>query len=137
MEIYKKEKRFDQLTGEPKFIKIYKETRCDYSGEIIDDDYIYCTYRLNYGSSDPCFGSWSGEVEFKEKYNVYLYPFLFGDYVFLQDYDAEIYPEKEMMEKFKGNCFHEMCRRARIETATRLIEGKIITPEQLSYDLEQ
>lgn len=39
-----------------------------------------------------------------------------------------------MMEKFKGDCFHEMCRRARIETAIRLIEEKIITPGQLSSD---
>lgn len=64
MIIYKEEQRFDSKTGVPKIVKVCKEYRCDYSGEIIDDDAIYCTYELNYGCDDPCFGSWPEEYEF-------------------------------------------------------------------------
>lgn len=143
MIIYSLQKRFDVLTGLPvSDSKQYKETRCDYTGEVVMsndehfDDLVYCSYNLDYGDCDPCFGASGEEFEFGDKYNVSMYDFLNQQYHFLQEYldYHDRLPEIDMMKEFSSLnlTFHRMCRKARIRTATKLIEDKTITPDQLT-----
>jgi hypothetical protein len=137
MNIYERVKRFDRLTGKPCFEVQWKEVRDDFTGKIIVDYGMYCSYGLEYGSSDPCFGSGGDEYNFGVKYHVNVYQFLGEDYHFDNDTDSEV---KMMKEFIKNNrrgdgtieTFADMCRTARIRTATKLIEEKVISPKVIS-----
>lgn len=136
--------KFDPNTGKPIQVKKYKETRCDFTGELISSDLEnhYVDYRLEYGDRDPCFGACGEEFEFGQKYNIEnVYSFLYQDYHFINDYEIDRYGDREMMEHFIKqdtasfpNTFAEMCRASRIATATRLLEAKTITSDQLSSE---
>lgn len=146
MIIYEKVKRYDQITGKPKAIWGEKEIRCDYTGEILDCENMYCTYVLNYEGQDPCFGSGGDEYKLAQDFGLCAYTFFSETYHFLSvggsDSKDEV-AEWQMIEEAMKNCkkkdsiwhrcytFDAMCRTARARTARMLVENKIITKEQL------
>lgn len=138
MKIYHSVKKYCQNTGEPIIGKEFKELRCDFTGEIIDNCYV--SYKLNYGGSDACFGSSGKEYEFFQKHNriyTYAHVFLSGEYHFFDEY-----VESDMMKKYLSSSssydedlllsFSDMCRASRIETASKLIDIGAITSNQLT-----
>lgn len=136
MEIFHSVKRFNDKTGKPFQKWVHKETRCDFTGELIDEDgdtSAYPSYKLDYGDSDPCFGSCDDEFEFGKKHDVPMFEFLSGTYHFLSDSYTDRDACADMIQSFAGEkiSFANMCRASRIKTAAKLIEQKIITPDQL------
>jgi len=146
MFIYKKVKRFDEITGKPKFEKAYAEVRCDFTGVVLSYDDKYCCYPLDYGSVDPCFGAGDDEeYAFGQKYDIDMHCFLSPDYHFASNgggIDRKDCAEAMMMrealagakKKNEWYCcftFDSMCRHARIRTATKLIESGEIKPHDL------
>lgn len=149
MIIYEKVKRFNPVTGEPVEKWAAKEIRCDYTGEVLDYDSYYCTYDLNYGDQDPCLGSDGPEYDLGKEFKIEMYSFLAQTYHFLSvggTDSKEDTAEWAMMEEALKNCtnpesewyrcytFDSICRHSRTRTARRLIEEKVITPEQLSNE---
>ena len=140
MKIYQDVKRFSAKTGKPSGTKReLKEIRCDYTGVILSEDLDenpYPTYHLDYGSSDPCFGSGGDEYEFGEKYSVDMFPFLSDEYVFNDSSYQKVGACAAMIKHFAGGegacSFADMCRISRIETAKRLIENGTIIPIQIN-----
>lgn len=144
MVIYDKVKRFNSVTGKPVEAWIEKEIRCDYTGELVDYDNSYCVYHLDYNDQDPCFGSGGDEFKFGKDFEVEMHSFLSGTYHFKAEDGG--FAERDMFEEVLKNCdkkksewhrcytFDAICRYARIRTARRLIEKKIIKPEQLKGD---
>lgn len=145
MKIFGTAKRFNQITGEPEEVWVFKEVRCDFTGEVLDDN-EYCRYGLNYENQDPCFGAGGEEYEFGQKYGIDIWEFLDYEYAFASiggSDEPEHYAESLMMNEAVGNfmdertewyrcfTFDAMCRHSRIRTAKRLIEEKIIEPQQL------
>ena len=144
MKIYESVQRFDSHTGNPYFVKRFKEFRCDFSGQLIDEDdletYFYPEYIMNYNMCcDPCFGSFNDEYEFGQKYNVKMFEFLSDNYHFKADVGHNHYgfidQSVKMMEYYlpQRMSFAMMCRCSRVATAEKLIKNGEITPEQL-YD---
>lgn len=153
MRIYEKVKRFDPVTGKPVEKWAFKEVRCDFTGEVLDyDEYgpeSYCSYQLDYDGHDPCFGSSGDEYDLGEKHDIDMFQFLSAEYHFKSvggSDDPEDFAEAMMMKEAVANCtkrksewfrcftFDACCRTARTRTAKRLIEEKVITPDQLSAD---
>lgn len=147
MYIFELANKFDPDTGKPIQVKKFKELRCDFTGELmgysaagVDYENEYASYNLDYADHDPCFGACGEEFEFGQKYNVYMFTFLSNTYHFINDYGhQERYGDLEMMQKYLKEedgpkTFADMCRASRIATATRLIEEKVITPNQLYED---
>lgn len=154
MIIYDKVQRFDSVTGKPIERWVQKEVRCDYTGRVLDyNDFgpeSFCTYSLNYGDHDPCFGAGGEEYQLGKDFKIEVFPFMSQEYHFYNGggcSDAkEDYAEWQMMEEAIKNChkektewyrcytFDSMCRTARVRTARKLIEEKVITPEQLEGD---
>jgi hypothetical protein len=150
MKIYKQVQRFDPVTGKPIMRKSYAETRCDFTGQVLDGgDDQYCSYPLNYEDYDPCFGADGEEYDFGQKHGIEMFEFLSGEYHFASvggGDGVEHYAEAQMMEEaLKGatkkksewyRCFtfDSMCRHARIRTAQRLIDAGEIKPEDLIGD---
>jgi hypothetical protein len=142
MKIYENVQRFDSKTGKPYFVKRFKEFRCDFSGQLIDEDdletYFYPSYNLDYESSDPCFGSCGDEYEFGQKHDVAMFEFLSDTYHFRNDIDPDghgfIDQSVKMMQHYLPDrlSFAEMCRTSRIVTAEKLIESGEIAADQLS-----
>lgn len=150
MIIYDKVKRFDSVTGKPIERWIEKEIRCDYTGKVLGyNDFgpeSFCTYNLNYGDHDPCFGVPGEEYQLGKDFHIEVFPFLSQAYHFLTvggTDNKEDCAEWQMMEEALKNCkksnnewfrchtFDAICRAARCRTARKLIEDKVITPEQL------
>lgn len=145
MIIYQSVKRFNILTGEPYLQKEFKEIRCDFTGEVIDEDlgYSYCNYHLNYGNADPCFGSGEEEYDFCHKYDIDAFTFLSDTYHFIQDHSSGRCTETEMMiehlkdvGEYDMPTFANMCRASRIETAQKLIDAGTIKASDLRGDDE-
>lgn len=153
MIIYDKVQRFHPVTGKPVEKWIQKEIRCDYTGRVLDySDFgpeSYCTYNLNYGDHDPCFGSSGDEYQLGKDFNIEVFPFLSQEYHFYSGGGSDTkdqYAEWQMMEEALKHCkdaksewyraytFDAICRTARVRTARRLIESKEITAEQLEAD---
>jgi hypothetical protein len=144
MKIYQKSKRFDEKTGKPKYIWIFKEIRCDYTGEILDGDVQYCNYVLSYEDRDSCFGADGEEFDFGERYKIDMHEFLSVEYHFFacpDEYaEAWMFQEasknwnKKKNEWYRCYTFDAMCRHARIRTAERLIKEKTITLDQLYWN---
>lgn len=138
MKIYKNIQRFDAQTGKPYFIKKFAEFRCDFSGTVIDEDDLenlfYPSYDLEYGDSDPCFGSDGEEYKFGKRNNIPMFEFLIETYHFRNDQDQD--QSVAMMVHYlpKKMTFAQMCRTSRIVTAQKLIDSNKITPEQLYRD---
>ena len=146
MIIYDKVKRFDSITGKPIEKWVFKEIRCDFTGVVLDYDNYYCTYDLNYGDMDPCFGSSGEEYKLGKDFHIDVFQFLSQTYHFLSvggvD-DKASCAEWQMMEEALKNCtkkksewyrcytFDSMCRHSRIRTASKLIEENTIIPNQL------
>lgn len=150
MIIYDKVQRFNPVTGKSIEKWIQKEIRCDYTGKVLDYDNFgpesFCTYSLNYGDQDACFGAGGDEYKFGKDFGIEVFPFMSQEYHFYSGggSDAkEDYAEWQMMEETMKNCkksnsewhrcytFDAICRVARVRTARKLIEDKVITPEQL------
>lgn len=149
MIIYDKVQRFDSVTGKPVEQWAFKEIRCDYTGKVLDYNNFgpesFCTYNLNYGDHDPCFGAGGDEYKLGKDFGIEVFPFMSQEYHFYSSGgDAkEDYAEWQMMEEALKNCkkekgewhrcytFDAICRVARVRTARKLIEDKVITPEQL------
>lgn len=143
MEIYKKEQRFNSRTGKPAgTIKVCKETRCDFSGRVVDGgerkDYpaYYCKLVLDYENQDPCFGASGDEFRFGKDNNLNMFDFLSQPYVIFDDV-AET-GETEMPAFLKSLADYESLdhalRTMRINTAKKLLADGIIKPEDLRYD---
>jgi hypothetical protein len=149
MIIYDKVQRFDSITGKPVDKWIQKEIRCDYTGRVLDyDDFgpeSYCTYNLNYGDHDPCFGAGGPEYQLGQDFKIDVFPFMSQEYHFYSNGgdSKECHAEWQMMTEAMKHCkdsksewhrcytFDAICRQARVRTARKLIESKEITPEQL------
>lgn len=155
MIIYDKVQRFHPVTGKPFDKWIQKEIRCDYTGRVLDYGNFgpesFCTYNLNYGDHDPCFGASGDEYKLGKDFGIEVFPFMSQKYHFYSSSgDAKKdYAEWQMMEEVfavrQGGCncrneksewyrcytFDAICRQARVRTARKLIESKEITPEQL------
>lgn len=136
MKIFEQVKRFDAHTGKPYFVKKFKEFRCDFSGEVIDEDlesYSYPSYNLEYGDQDPCFGSCGKEYEFGKTHDINMFEFLSDTYHFRNDTNDQCVAMMLKYHKSKMS-FAEMCRTSRIEAAETLIKSGEITAEQLYED---
>lgn len=146
MIIYDKVKRFDSVTGKPIEKWTFKEIRCDYTGKVLDYDNYYCAYNLDYGDQDSCFGASDEEFKLGKDFKIHMFPFLSQAYHFLTvggTDNKEDCAEWQMMEEALKNCkksnnewfrcrtFDAICRAARCRTVRKLIEDKVITPEQL------
>lgn len=149
MIIYEKVKRFNSTTGEPFEKWGWKEVRCDYTGVVLEPESYYCAYDLNYHEMDPCFGSGNGEHQLNLDFRIEVHSFLYQTYNFLSvggTNNKEECAEWQMMEEALKNCtnpksewyrcytFDAICRVTRVRTARKLIEDKVITPEQLEGD---
>jgi len=151
MIIYDKVQRFHPVTGKPVEKWIQKEIRCDYTGLVLDYNdngpESYCTYNLNYGDNDPCFGASGEEYKLGQDFKIEVFPFMSQEYHFYSNGGSDLkedYAECLMMEEAMKNCndpksewhrcytFDAVCRQARVRTARKLIESKEITPEQLN-----
>ena len=149
MHIYGFRDRFDQFSGKKyqRWVKI--ETRCDFTGDIIEspeecqDDY-FCSYFLDYEDMDPCFSE-SGKVEGLKDIHTFLsqtYHFKsIGGSNNKRDFAECIMMETALKQSNNKNSiyyqcftFDEMCRKSRIMTANNLIARKIIEPDQLCKD---
>lgn len=127
MKIYRLEPRFSPTTGEPSEPhKVFDHVRCDYTGKVIDGigNYTYPAYALEYGNTDPCWGSHPGESDFAEVYGIELHEFL-GD-----TYDINFEDEADFLRSVSES-FGSCLREARVKTAKRLIEEGAVKPEQL------
>ena len=138
MKIYHQVERFHPRTGKPSMVTELKELRCDFTGVVIDPDERspYPTYHLDYGDSDPCFGSDADAFAFGKQYNVNMYAFMSDAYVFDNgDNGAETDACALMLRRHinkKSTCtFADLCRAARFATAKKLLADKVITPDQL------
>lgn len=149
MKVYEVATRYNQMTGKPYQVKVFKEIRCDYTGEVIEFEEHGCDYHLDYEDRDPCFGAGDEEYAFANKYMIDAFVFLSEPYHFRAEgggsdlaYSAEAIMMREVISKCKDksspwyNCytFDAICRAARIATATRLLEEKVLVPEQLMED---
>lgn len=125
MFIYEVVKRYNEVTGKPVNKKVFKEIRCDYTGEVLDG--CFCEYFLNYNDNDPYFTEDTYDTPLYEiTYNLMSEPYHFKDSM-----------EVEMMKEYinKGSyTFEEMCRKARVTTALRLIKDKTIVLENLTKE---
>lgn len=142
MELYISEPRFNIKTGKSDVpVKIWKEKRCDFSGEVVlsKDSYgypaYYCMYKLDYQDQDPCFGSDGDEFDFGEKYGIYMFDFLYEPYVILNDYSGDKGSKMKAFLKEVSNydSLDDALRSMRIKTAKKLIEKGIISPEDLKF----
>jgi hypothetical protein len=152
MIIYKCIQKFNRDSGKPEMVKVFDHIRCDYTGKEIDDceNMTYANYTLDYGDSDPCFGAGGDEFKFGQDYSIDVHTFLSEQYHFI-DGQGSYHQDTchQMMKEALANhekqdspweycySFSSMCRAARILTAKRLIEDKVIEPWQLSSDTEE
>jgi hypothetical protein len=148
MIIYDKVKRFNSETGEPVERWVQKEVRCDYTGKVLDyNDFgpeSFCTYQLSYGDHDPCFGSSGDEYQLGKDFKIDIHAFMSQEYHFYSGVadTKDQYAEWQMMEEAMKDCrnpksewyrcytFDAICRVARCRTARKLVDDKVITPEQ-------
>lgn len=148
MIIYDKVKRFNSETGEPVERWVQKEVRCDYTGKVLDyNDFgpeSFCTYQLSYGDHNPYFGSSGDEYQLGKDFNIDIHAFMSQEYHFYSGGadTKDQYAEWQMMEEAMKDCrnpksewyrcytFDAICRVARCRTARKLVDDKVITPEQ-------
>jgi len=118
------------------------ETRCDYSGLVIDEmnSKPYCSYNLDYGYQDSLFGDGDDESELSQL-GVDIFDFLSQPYEFYDDsYSTGEYfnQETKMLEEatslFSENdlSIESVLRYVRTRTALKLIKDGIIEPEDLN-----
>lgn len=139
MEIYKtvrfelKNEDTGQVTKETR--RQWVETRCDYTGEVIDGlDDAYCTYSCDYGLSDPCFGDVDLEDDLDDL-GVDIFNFMSQEYVFTSAGEARMLHEMaEMVGRFRT--IDSFFRFFRAQTALRLIQEGEIQPESLNKEEE-
>jgi hypothetical protein len=121
--------------------KVWKETRCDFSGRIVDaPDFgggypaYYASFKLDYGDQDPCMGSDGEEFAFGQLNGVDVYGFLHQPYVIFDDTSGDT-GETEMpafLAALKDyDSLDGALRAMRIATAQKLINEGTITPESL------
>lgn len=147
MLIYGLRDRYDAMTGKKYQRWVNIEIRCDYTGEIIndenlDDSLLYCSYVLDYDSQeDPCFSAKEPVTGVNNIHELLAQPYHFRSFAGghnIKDF-AECMMMEEAFENFNKKwsifcdafTFDAMCRISRVRTANRLIEKKIITPNQL------
>jgi hypothetical protein len=142
MKIYKTEPRFNPKTGKPiKPERIWKETRCDFSGKVVESSEIqyfttyYCMYYLDYNSQDACMGSGGDEYEFGQKYKVDMFIFLSEPYVIYNNTMPRESEEKKFLKALsKYESLDGALRDMRVKTAKKLIESGEISEDSLSED---
>lgn len=138
MKIYHQVETFHPRTGLPSKVTELKELRCDFTGVVIDCDEgsPYPTYHLDYGDSDPCFGSDGDAFEFGKQHGINMYAFMGDEYVFDNrgnglETDACALMIREYASTTNVITFADMCGAARLATAIKLIADKVITSDQL------
>ena len=138
MKIYHQVQAFHQRTGESYKVTELKELRCDFTGAVIDPDEgsPYPTYHLDYGDSDPCFGSDGDAFEFGKQHGINMYAFMSDEYIFDNggnglETDACALMLRKYCKGKNTSTFADICRDARLATVKKLIADKVITPDQL------
>ncbi|MGV9103996.1 MAG: hypothetical protein ACOC3C_07775 [Candidatus Thorarchaeota archaeon] len=138
MHIYEFVPQFDPYTGEPTDPeRVYKETRCDFCGDVIEGHEQYPFMNLYYGNCDPCFGSDGIEFELGEEFGISMYEFLSAPYTYCRAWDiGERFCEPELV-KLVGptSTLADEMREARVRAARKLIESGIISPDNLKEDI--
>lgn len=133
MKIYEKVTKYRSDNGKPYSTWRFKEHRCDFTGEVIDEDEntsSYPNYNLDYEDQDPCFGSDGDEYQFGQTFKVDVYSFLSGTYHFLTTDKNACLDMMQNLISYKMD-FANMCRYSRIRAARKLIGDKVIEAEQL------
>lgn len=120
--------KYDEDTGDPIIGLETKVHRSDWTGEVLDSKYA-TGYILDYGGSDPCYGSGPTEYEFSEEYGIRMHDFLSSRYWFEWNKEDEIMEAMVQSECDQISHFLRMCR---VETARDLIEDGTIGPHQLA-----
>lgn len=127
MKIYTRKPRFSSKGKRVGFISTHKYDRCDFTGKILHPDlpgegHGSAKFKLDYNSDDALWDE--REREFGQKYRIDVSDFLGDDpYVFESEAERSMTISGPFGFAFRG---------MRIETATRLIESGVITPDQLS-----
>ena len=97
---------------------------------------MYCTYNLNYGDADQCYGANGKEYQLKDFKKIKVFEFMSQPYNFFQSDITKKIAEWAMMKKAMKNCqkpdnewyrcytFDAICRQARVNTAFNLINEK-------------
>lgn len=135
MNVYEIEQRFNRRTGKAEGTdKVWKERRCDFSGEVVadrDGDYpkYACLINLDYEDQDSCMGSGGEEYDLHKKHGIDVYAFLNEPYAIHEDAMKDFLKSAAK----QGNLDYAL-RSARTATAKRLIEEGVIKPEQLVED---
>lgn len=102
MIIFKSVDQFDRNTGEKtQSMRVPDFEICDFTGKRIDKGMEPIRYRVDYGSTDPCFGchnaeDWAHELDLDASE-------LFGqtEYVFFTEWSKGREPFQEMLEAFQ------------------------------------
>ena len=133
MNIYEKQDRFSQTTGKPVESEwVWAGYRCDITGQKLDNhtDHLGPSILLDYGSSDPCFGSSGNEYEFGQEFGINMHEFLSSAYTYYCDMEGWDALANALDHKTPDS-FPDFLRESRIKTARKLIESGEITAEQL------
>lgn len=139
MNIWKWETRYDPTTGEEADAEpVLHCVVCDATGRRLDTGlYKSCQYELQPGGLDLDVGGVDGEQKLRDEYGIELYLFISDPYVFVDDWNEYvdgIIGEDEFVRQFVGLgvSLHEALREARAATALRLLDERLIEPNQLT-----
>ena len=138
MIIYRVKPQFDPNSGKPTDpVKEFEAIRCDVTGEVLDFDNDWAPHvALNYGTSDPCFGSSTDEFDFGQEFEVDMHEFLSDPYAWVNDggdalSDALTVAAQALDKGSSLPSVPHFLRSSRVETARKLIAEGTITADQL------
>lgn len=136
MRFFQSEKCFLESTGEPVKKLVFAGVRCDFCGEIIEDEGVQIC--IDYGSMDSCFGCGEGEYQLREKFGIDLNDLLSQPYTYHNVWtNSELSCDLTLMRQEvteQDDCWtmEHALRTSRIRVITKLLEDEILQPSEIS-----